>query len=131
MRTLTESQDKNTERTKQASDSARQLAFAGIGVVWIFAQGKNGSPGVPPEFQGVLALLCLALLFDLAHYTVAGLLWGIVNRQVEKRKRTEKVRNPEVLAPSPINYPGLFFYYGKVSLVMVSFVWLMCLILAR
>ncbi len=80
--------DYNTEMedyTRLASGAARQLAFAGIAVVWVFrATGENGAPVLPKGLA--LAVLCfaLALALDLGQYVVGWLIYKAFHRRHEK-----------------------------------------------
>jgi len=48
----------------KASDISRQLALAGIGVVWIFKVDQPGLPKIPDALRAPMAFLVLALFFD-------------------------------------------------------------------
>lgn len=125
---LSESQDKTERKTTKASDISRQIAFAGIGVVWIFSRQADGSVSVPPALVQVLEFLCGALVLDLMQYVVGGLLWSAFNRHHEK-KRNSVNDDPVILAPPWINYPAIFFYLTKIALVLCGFATLLCFLL--
>jgi len=63
--------------TGKASDISRQLAFAGIAIIWIF---KKDLPGagltVPRELIVPGLLIVLALGFDLLQYCLGTVIWG-------------------------------------------------------
>ena len=61
----------------KASDLTRQLAFAGIAVIWLFKKEPVQGLTIPHEliFPGLLIVTCLA--FDLAQYGLGSLLWYI------------------------------------------------------
>ena len=62
--------------TTKASDVTRGLAFAGIGVVWIFAIVKQGGIAIPAALYTALWFFVISLALDLLHYYVKGILWG-------------------------------------------------------
>lgn len=69
------------EHTGQASNVARQLAFAAIAWVWIFVQQNGGA--MPPVLWLPSLLVVVALWADLAQYTYAGIAWGRFHRSKE------------------------------------------------
>lgn len=108
--------------SEKASQVARQVAFAGIGVVWIFSGGPENPSH--PNISGALLwgglALVVALGFDLLHATYLSLLFGITRASRKRRRlQTETLDNP-----SWVNYPTLFFFYGKLLLVVVAYVFL-------
>ena len=61
----------------KTSDLVRQLAFAGIAVIWIF---KSDSPGgvikLPGELLWPLGLIVIGLVADFLQYVAATICWG-------------------------------------------------------
>ena len=102
----------------KASDIARQLSFAGIAVVWVFKPDKAAPTSIPTELLWPAALFVLALTFDLMHYASATLIWGIFARWHEKKG----IEADEELKSSPMcNWPALFFFWGKIALVVFAY----------
>ena len=83
--------DKDT-LTGKASDVSRQLAYAGIAVVWIFKQTENGVSSVPKEFLLPIFLFAASLAADLMQYVYAGIAVSIFHRRRSCR-RTESMKN--------------------------------------
>jgi len=102
----------------KTSDVARQLAFAGIALVWIFKQNGQPIPIIPKQLLLPSFLLTLALTFDLLHYAVASLIWGGFARYHEKQGKTQE---EDLLASRFWNWPGLFFFWVKVAFVIVAY----------
>ena len=127
-----------------ASTVARQAAFAGIAVVWLFnirtAQGFT----LPVEL--LLAVFCFVLMLftDLLHYFVQAVIWGTVSRHQEKKRDRERnstgkgrpKKRPdddgddyEFDASPSLNWPTLCFFGIKFVLlafgygVLVHFLW--------
>ncbi|MCE3003985.1 MAG: hypothetical protein LW860_14990, partial [Xanthomonadaceae bacterium] len=68
-----------------ASTAARQIAFAGIAVVWIFNQPNAGRPIELPELlMSALLLLCTSLALDLMQYSLSAAVWGYYSRSKER-----------------------------------------------
>lgn len=103
------------DHSGSASASARQLAFAGIAVVWILAT-EHGIVE-QPELRFPLLAFVFALAFDLLQYYVAALLWGGFARYKERRGELEFSG-----APDWINWPGVVAFWGKGVLVAVGYV---------
>lgn len=99
------------------SDLVRQLSFAGIAVVWMF---KTGTGGIPFDVRLVwpLKFLVTALAFDLLHYTYASYAWS---RFAHKQER-EGAKDSDIVKPDEkINWPTLFFFWGKALLCVTAY----------
>lgn len=108
--------DRYEYHTGKASDVGRQLAFAGIAVVWLFRVGEPTSALFPPELLAPLVFFVLALGLDLAQYVVCSIVWGVYNRYREVR-RSHIADDATFEAPVWINAPGLLFFWGKIASV--------------
>jgi hypothetical protein len=79
------------EFTGKVSDISRQLAFAGIAVIWIF---KKDAPGTGLTVPGELLLpdifIVLALSFDLLQYCIGTVTWFFFYRIKEMREVSEE-----------------------------------------
>lgn len=105
----------------KASEVSRQLAFAGIAIVWVFRRENAGVPAVPPDLVLPTLLLAAGLAFDLLHYVVATVMWGTFTRQREKRLHGSD-DDPEVDAPRWINWPALTLFALKLAVVGAAYV---------
>ena len=111
--------------TGKASDVARQLAFAGIAVIWIFRGGQTDQILLPPQLVESLTYFCISLGCDLVQYIVCSIIWSMFNRYREG-KRTHSTDDSSFSAPYWINWPANAFFYGK--LVAVSYGYLLLLL---
>ena len=112
-------------RSTKASDVARQLAFAGLAVVWIFKTGDNGLYSVPHGLVWPTVLMIGTLASDLLQYAVASLLWGTFHRLKEREllKEDRATANDKEFEASPwINWPGLAFFWVKLFLVSAAYI---------
>lgn len=114
---LKDARDNYYFNSGKTSDNVRQLALAGIAVVWIFKFDVNGSPHVPPELLLPLGLIAFGLAVDVVQYAVGTLCWGIYNRWKEQ-KVGEDV---EFKAPRQINWAALTFFVVKVIAVIAAY----------
>lgn len=112
----------------KASDVARQLAFAGIVVVWIFKVGGDDRPHIPQTFFLPIALFCITLGFDLMQYISGTLVWGWFSRHNE-RKYQDATEEPDLKAPSWFNWPGIAFFTLKLVAISLGYVFLIKAIL--
>jgi hypothetical protein len=74
----------------KASDLNRQLAFAGIAIIWLFKKEPVSGLTVPRElvFPGLLIVSSLAV--DMLQYTIASVLWRWFYRSKEKLNISEE-----------------------------------------
>jgi len=83
----------------KASDISRQLAFAGIAIIWIF---KKEVPAtgltVPRELILPGILIVLALGVDLLQYCLATVIWWLFYRKKEREGVHEDTARPQFLA---------------------------------
>lgn len=105
----------------KASDVARQLAFAGIAIIWVFkVDAGPGKLGVPESLYGAGLTLIVSLALDLLHYGIASALWGVFHRlQETKDDLTEET---EIVAPHWINWPAIGLFWTKIAVMMVAYV---------
>ncbi len=111
---LSDSREHYYTATESLSTVARQLAFAGIAVVWIFVQKQESQFSIPQLLVWPLYLFVLTLAFDLLQYVYASAAWGIFSRSKELSVGSET----EFKAPSYINWPtNIFFWLKSWSLI--------------
>jgi len=123
---LSEAQEIYADHSRQASTVCRQLAFAGIAIIWIFRNvaQEPGEPLLGREFLGPGLLIVVALAADLLQYSWASAAWGIYSRQMETTGSTED-------APRWINWPAIAFFIVKIGCVMVAYIWLGIVLFGR
>lgn len=111
--------DLYNESSAKASLIARQLALAGIAVVWLFS-GASATSG-ELRFPGLLLpagfLLVISLGFDLLHAVYRAFAFGIYSWM----KRNEKPRT-DVDLPAFIHYPSQVLFVGKLLAVVAAYV---------
>ena len=69
--------DNASDFREKAGTICRQLAFAGIAVVWLFKLGNDAAAAIPTDLVVPLALLVVSLALDLFENAVGVLIWGI------------------------------------------------------
>lgn len=109
--------------SRKASDVARQLAFAGIAVVWLFHIENHGEIYLYHPLVWALGFLVLTLALDLLHYATSTAIWGIFHRIKEKAYGPNS--REEFDAPPRINWPGLVIFWAKLSAVAIAYIFLL------
>lgn len=107
------------EFSGKLSDNARKLAFAGIAIVWIFKQEKEGIFILPQLLKLSMLMFVITLSFDLLQYVYQTLTWGIFHRHFEKKLPSE---DSELLASKYLNWPAIFFFWSKVIALAAGYV---------
>jgi len=114
------------DATTSLSSVTRQLALAGIAVIWLVRTGEtHGVLVFSSALHYSLIFYVIALSCDLLQYTYQSLAWGILNRRKEKLKVPA---DHEFLAPASINWAALFFFWAKVIFTIAGYVVLICVI---
>jgi hypothetical protein len=111
------------EFSGKLSDIVRQLAFAGIAVIWVFKQEAKPVAKIPDAMLVPLVLLVLSLTGDLLHYVASTFIWGTFSRYHE-RKLKRPLEDPDLTAPRYFNWPALFFLCAKSILLVGAYVFL-------
>ena len=106
--------------TGKTSDVARQLAFAGIALIWIFKSGDSRTFQIPKDFIYPLGIFCFALACDLLQYIIGSIIWGSFHRYHE-RKLTDPKEDPDLLAPAWLNWPINTFFMLKLIAVISAY----------
>jgi hypothetical protein len=102
------------ESSKQAGDIGRQLAFAGIAVIWLFKVGDGAQATVSPELVRPLLFFAFALAADLLQYVAAAALWGYFSSRKENWLDRNGKRTDEFQVPKALNWPAIGFFWIKV-----------------
>src|SRR5688572_22594272 len=119
MSTLADYREAYYTHSGKASDVARQLAFAGIAVIWVLRVQDESTIPLPAALLLPLLLLALSLAADLLQYVSATISWGSFHRYHEKREGHETAE--QIRAPRWLNWPGLAFFTIKLLLVSAAY----------
>jgi hypothetical protein len=111
------------KRSDKASDISRQLAFAGLAIIWIFH--KNNKPIVPTEFVIPTLIFISSLFLDLIHYLSASIYLGTRYRNLEKQNK----KDDEDVDVSLIFNKIMWIIWGlKILLILVGYIYLFILL---
>jgi len=135
---LKEANELITNRTAKLGDITRQLALAGIAVIWIFKKDIAGQPAIPRELFTPGILIITSLTLDLFQYGSSSLLWAMYYRIKENefkgrkssgRKsdaaRIEELGKIEFEIPYWFNRVQYFFFWTKVASIVVAYYYLL------
>lgn len=115
-----------------ASAVARQAAFAGIAVIWIFnTPTKHVTIAIPSQLQLVTLLLVICLALDLLQYVFASIVWGAFSRILERRYPHRLSEDPEMDASPFLNWPCLGCFWGKLLVLVTAYVCLATFIVTK
>jgi hypothetical protein len=124
-----EVKDAKNNYTSKTSDVVRQLAFAGIAVIWLVRPDSSKAiHPIPSELTPVLALFGVALACDLLHYAASSLIWSVYYRIKIRENLSENTPFEE---PYWLPLPGWFFFVLKVLLLLVGWGWLAIYLVIR
>lgn len=98
----------------------RQLAFAGIGIIWLFRTTEtNGSTSIDPEMLTPIFCLVISFAFDLLQYLWQSLWWYLyyLYKREQGSNEDEEMNEPEW--PNMIAW-GMFSI--KVCALMAAYI---------
>jgi hypothetical protein len=107
------------------SEIGRNLAFAGIAVIWIFKK-NDSSLTIDEKLVLPLLLFVITLTFDFLHYSWATIIWGYFTRSEEKKLTNAAVEDPNLVAPAWYNWPSIFFFASKSLSIILGYIFLFC-----
>jgi hypothetical protein len=102
-----------------ASGIVRQLAFAGIALIWIFKIDKPIDHLIPEECYIPLLLFVITLVFDFLQYFIPSIIWMSFFKHYEKKHNGNV--DVDLKAKEIYSYPGYFFYYAKVITLSIGY----------
>lgn len=108
--------------TGKVSELTRQLAFAGLAIIWLFKTGQDGAFKLPPSLVAPLFLLVLTLSLDWLQYAVASVVW---DRYQRVKESSGALDGAEFEAPPRINWPANFFFFLKQLSLVAAYVLLL------
>lgn len=106
----------------KASDLSRQLAFAGIALIWLFKKDNTGQLSIPPDLVVPGIFIVCALGFDLIHYCLASLIWRWFYRSKEKEGVSEEAEIQHSIA---LEIPLWTLFCLKIACVLVAYGYLL------
>jgi len=108
------------------SDINRYIAFAGIGLIWIFTKTET-SQIVPRELTFPAILLVVSLAFDMLQYAYKTIAWYIVFRCKEKEIEKKKINREEWSSEhsTRLNIVTWTCFWIKIILVFLAYIFIL------
>jgi hypothetical protein len=105
--------------SSKTSDIARQLALAGIAIIWIFRLTEKESIKLLPSTVPILKLLIISLLFDFCHAFIPSFTYGFMTNRFKKKG---KVDEDDVEYSLLWTIPEWLFFILKVVLLVLAYI---------
>lgn len=123
--TLKEWREAAHKFTEKLSDFNRQLAFAGIAIIWIFKIQMASRFMLPNDLLLPLLFIIIALGLDLLHYLYCSIAWTCFHRRKEQKiKQGILQRDADIKAPKWISNIAYGLFFGKVVSNIIGFIFL-------
>jgi hypothetical protein len=128
---LSEYNKKGDDYTGKASEIVRQMLLGGIGLIWLFKETDGAISRIDKSLLYPAFTISVALIFDLLQYVVGGHIWKRFFREKERdvikslkgiSQPTEDERDPDLKAPESLRNSIYFFYWGKIVLMILSYI---------
>lgn len=120
------------DATVKVSDNARTLALSAIAIVWLFKEKVGNSYQVPNELFIPLLLVVITMTLDFLQYVYRSIAWHIRFRLDEKQLYKGKItEETELYAPGWINIFAYVLFYGKVSVLIGAYYYLVSYFLSK
>lgn len=111
------------EFSSKASDVSRQLAFAGIAVVWIYKNPDSSPTIVKPELVLPLLLWVISLGLDLIQYFFASLSWYIFFHIKQYLFNNNKLKKTDdITAPYWLDFVITGFFIVKIAVNIWAYI---------
>jgi hypothetical protein len=125
---ISEIRDTYLKSSDGVSERVRQLAFAGIAVIWIFRVGeKSGGITYSREMLWPLGLFVASLACDLLHYLYKTLVAGYLNSHYYAKYGDN---DKDVFVSPRWGLGAEFFFWMKTLLVIVGYGFLLRLVIS-
>ena len=121
---LDKAQTQKDSYSGTASEIARQLAFAGVAVIWLFRVGGADAAGVrfEPILLWPLAGFTVALLLDILQYVYSSIAWWIFYLQCESKIKAKSLAEDALInTPWWVLIANYVCYFGKLIAIIISY----------
>jgi hypothetical protein len=102
----------------KVSDIIRQMALAGVALIWVFKSEVQGQAKIPNDLIPAAVLIVSGITLDFLQYVAGTLMWGIRARKLEKQSKQD---DDTVPLPDWINYPALVFFWTKIPTIVAAY----------
>ena len=103
----------------KASDLSRQLAFAGIAIIWLFKKDTVPGLSIPRELLLPGLFIVSSLTLDMLHYGLGSLIWRSFYRSKEKIGLPE---DKDIHHSIWLEIPLLILFVAKILFVLAAYI---------
>jgi hypothetical protein len=107
----------------KVSDIIRQMALAGVALIWVFKSDVQGQAKIPNDLVPAAVLIFIGITLDFLQYVAGTLIWGIRARILENKGKQDDDIIP---LPDWINYPALVFFWTKILTTVAAYLIFIC-----
>lgn len=107
--------------TEKLSNINRNLAFAGIAIIWVFKIQEKQNIIIPRDLLIPLYFIIISLVLDLSQYLIGSIAWTIFHRYKEKKGIEDET---DLKAPRWISNILYFIFFLKVVFNIFAFIFL-------
>lgn len=105
--------------TGKLSDINRQIAFAGLAIIWVFKQTNGMQISICNDLVLPSIFLAVALGCDMIHYIYQSFAWAIFYGNKEREGISE---DEDIDAPRWINIASWLLFCSKILSVIIAYV---------
>jgi hypothetical protein len=116
------------EFSRKTCEISRNLAFAGVAVVWLFREVVNTAPSFPVPLRPALFFLASTLALNLLHAISGTIIWGTYHRVLEYRHIPD---TKDFKAPRWLNCIPLFLFWAMVGSILSAYILLIRFLIIR
>jgi hypothetical protein len=108
----------------RASEGSRQLAFAGIAIIWLFKRDTAGQLSIPHDLvlPGIFIVVSLAL--DMIHYCLGTIIWRWYYRKKEDDGIDESTELPK--HSLGLEIPIYVVFWAKIVVLLLAYAGIFC-----
>ena len=126
--TLKEIREDYVRYSTNVSELSRNLAYAGIGIVWIFKQSRNNDEllstfmsSIPSELRWPLILFVVVLILDLFQYVIQTAIWYPYYAKHKELHKNEKEDDVNLQEPEIYSAIPWCFWLFKLIMVVIAY----------
>lgn len=117
--------------TSKASEVNRQLAFAGIAIIWLFKNPEGNKSLFTHELITPLFCLIISLSLDLFQYLLGSIIWGIFFEIKERQINKGEIKDNDIKANRILSYAITFFFVLKIIAMCIAYYFLLAYLLPK
>lgn len=102
----------------KVSDITRQMALAGIAIIWVFKISKDEQIFIDKLLIYSAFFIAMSLLCDISQYIYQTIVWKKFFDEKELKRTPE---NEDILAPREMNTIPQILFWAKVILVGIAY----------